>query len=197
MPDAPHPPFMMVTANATVDAQEQCRKLGVRAFLTKPIRSGQLVATIDEIMSGDINGEFDSRRLFESALDVKDVGQAMSVVDASVIDDLAKLSENPYFLHELVEKFMQDSEALLGSMRESVHNKTVFDYRESAHALAGNAAGMGALILKAACDAGSGVDQQRFNNTGKQLFEETLAAYEQTREVLNVLLSLRESEETE
>jgi two-component system sensor histidine kinase RpfC len=197
MPDAPHPPFMMVTANATVDAQEQCRKLGVRAFLTKPIRSGQLVATIDEIMSGDISGDIDSRRLFESALDVKDVDQAMSVVDAAVIDDLAKLSENPYFLHELMEKFVQDSEVLLESMRESANNKAVFEYRESAHALAGNAAGMGALILKAACDAGSGIDQEKFNNSGKQLFDETLAAYEQTREVLNVLLSLRQSDETE
>ncbi len=197
MPDTVHPPFMMVTANATVDAQEQCRKLGVRAFLTKPIRSGQLVATVDEVMSGDVQWDLESKRAGDTTSLVKEADQATSVVDASVIDDLSKLSANPYFLHELVEKFSQDSELLLESMRESVKNKSVFDYREDAHALAGNAAGMGATMLKSACDIGSGMDQGRFNTSGEQLFEETLAAYKQTKEVLNMLLSLRESSKSE
>lgn len=193
IPDFPHPPFMMVTANATVDAQEECRKLGVRAFLTKPIRSGQLVATIDEIMTGDLKEGVDSTQFVASSMESKSASLMTSVVDASVIEDLAKLSENPNFLHELVEKFTQDSEALLETMRESVKSKTVFDYRESAHALAGNAAGMGAFILKSACDTGAGIDQDGFNTSGKRLFDETQAAYDQTKEVLNALLSLRRS----
>jgi two-component system sensor histidine kinase RpfC len=190
MPDSSHPPFMMLTANATVDAQEQCRKLGVRAFLTKPVRSGQLVAIVDEIMSADGQEEIESRRLLDRSEQEADE-QNILVVDPAVIADLAKLSMNPAFLDELVINFNQDSESLLDAMREALAKKQVMNYRESAHALAGNAAGMGALMLKAACDTGSGVDQAMFNAAGEKLLAETEAAYQQTCDVLQELLFKR------
>lgn len=185
-------PFMMLTANATIDAQEQCREMGVRAFLTKPVRSGQLVAIMDEILSGNSSVSSEGLQQDEQ-FELESIEQQQLIIDSTVIDDLSRLSKNPAFLEELAEKFFKDSEALLDTMREAVSKKTVATYRECAHALAGNAAGMGAHALKAACDAGSGVDQREFNAIGENLFAETLTAYSATNQMLNRLLANRES----
>ncbi|MCU7812316.1 MAG: response regulator, partial [Candidatus Thiodiazotropha sp. (ex Notomyrtea botanica)] len=185
-------PFMMLTANATIDAQEQCREMGVRAFLTKPVRSGQLVAIMDEILSGNSSVSSEGLQQDEQ-FELESIEQQQLIIDSTVIDDLSRLSKNPAFLEELAEKFFKDSETLLDTMREAVSQKTVATYRECAHALAGNAAGMGAHALKAACDAGSGIDQREFNAIGENLFAETLTAYSATNQTLNCLLANRES----
>ncbi|MCU7845691.1 MAG: response regulator [Candidatus Thiodiazotropha sp. (ex Monitilora ramsayi)] len=190
--EPPQVPFMMLTANATIDAQEQCRELGVCAFLTKPVRSGQLVSILDEILSGRSPTDVEKVEP-PTHLASMDKEQQEMIIDTGVIDDLARLSKNPLFLDELAEKFYKDSEVLLDSMRESVTEKDVAAYRESAHALGGNAAGMGAHALKAACDAGAGIDQREFNAIGENLFAETLTAYSMTCQTLGRILSNRKS----
>jgi len=42
-------PFIMLTANATTEAIEKCKKVGVDMFLTKPIRSTELLNAVNSI----------------------------------------------------------------------------------------------------------------------------------------------------
>lgn len=183
-------PFMMLTANATIDAQEQCRELGVRAFLTKPVRSGQLVSMVDEIMSGDDLGAIEAAEQFDRVEDEYADKQDL-IIDIAVLEDLARLSQSPHFLHQLTEKFFQDSAQLLDAMGEAVDERKFDEYRELAHALAGNAAGMGAHTLRAICASVSGMDQQQFIEIGERLFVETSAAYAMTHGALSRYLESR------
>ncbi|MCP3670945.1 MAG: response regulator, partial [Gammaproteobacteria bacterium] len=41
-------PFIMLTANATLEARRECREVGIRHFLTKPISSQKLVDSISQ-----------------------------------------------------------------------------------------------------------------------------------------------------
>ncbi len=184
-------PFMMLTANATIDAQEQCRALGVRAFLTKPVRSSQLVNMVDEVMSG--NGQTGSDFCqWESAEDENlEADKQDLIIDAGVLEDLAKLSQSPHFLHQLTEKFFQDSSLLLDAMEVAVEQQKMEEYRELSHALAGNAAGMGAHTLRAICASVSGMDQQQFIEIGERLFIETSTAYAMTHRALSRYLESR------
>jgi two-component system sensor histidine kinase RpfC len=45
-------PFIIVTANATTDAQESCRDAGVDLFLTKPVNSRELLDSVVQVTSG-------------------------------------------------------------------------------------------------------------------------------------------------
>ncbi|MEJ2590303.1 MAG: ATP-binding protein [Candidatus Thiodiazotropha sp.] len=182
------PPIMMLTANATIDAQAQCREMGVRAFLTKPVRSGQLVAILDEIMSG--RSAFPAPTQTTDTASEEETERQQLIIDPSVIEDLAKLSRSPDFLQQLTEKFFQDSEALLDEMRLAARACNLERYREHAHALAGNAAGMGAHTLQALCAAVTDIDQRQFDELAENIFTETSATYSLTHQaLLNYLAS--------
>jgi two-component system, sensor histidine kinase RpfC len=175
-------PFMMLTANATIDAQEQCRALGVRAFLTKPVRSNQLVSMVDEIMAANA---LDAVETVEQENPPEDEEKQDLIIDSAVLEDLARLSQSPIFLNQLVERFFQDSSQLLDAMGAAVAERKIDEYRELSHALSGNAAGMGAHTLRAISASVSGMDQQQFNEIGERLFNQTSTAYAMTHRALS------------
>lgn len=177
-------PFMMLTANATVDAQEQCKKLGVSAFLTKPVRSGQLVRIVDEVMQGKPLSHKDRQQVDDSELTAEESDKQALIIDVTVLKDLAKLSQTPDFLHQLVQKFYQDSDQLLDLMETAAAERRLSEYAEAAHALAGNAAGMGAHTLKAICSSVALLDREQFAELADSLFAETSAAYSLTQQAL-------------
>jgi two-component system, sensor histidine kinase RpfC len=183
--EASPPPIMMLTANATVDAQAQCRELGVSAFLTKPLRSGQLVGILEEIMSGrslqPSTSSADPRLEMDDDWDEE---KQQLIIDTAVLEDLAKLSRSPGFLQQLADKFFQDSEVLLDAMRQAAREKNFNQYAEQAHALAGNAAGMGAHTLQALCVSVSDIDQRQFDEIAENIFTETSATYSLTHQAI-------------
>jgi two-component system sensor histidine kinase RpfC len=183
--------FMMLTANATVDAQEQCQELGVSAFLTKPVRSGQLVRIVDEVMQGSYASPKGVCVSNKERSDEEQVGRQALLIETGVLEDLAKLSQTPDFLYQLVAKFYQDSEKLLDTMQSAADEGSITDYREAAHALAGNAAGMGALTLKAICSSASNIDSAQFEQQADNLFAETSAAFSLTQQALSDYLASR------
>ncbi len=185
-------PFMMLTANATVDAQEQCQKLGVSAFLTKPVRSGQLVRIVEEVMQGKSLVNSEDSVQDETANDDEHAEKQALIIDTQVLEELAKLSQTPDFLHQLAIKFYQDSEQLLDTMEQAAEESRFTDYMEAAHALAGNAAGMGAHTLKALCSSATTIDHEQFAKLAKNLFRETSTAYSLTQRELADYLATRD-----
>ncbi len=184
-------PFMMLTANATVDAQKQCQKLGVSAFLTKPIRSGQLVRIVDEVMQGKLLSSVEGSLGNDLPLDTEQAGKQALIIDVGVLEDLSKLSQTPDFLHQLVMKFFTDSEQLLEIMQTAAVEHKLSDFVEAAHALAGNAAGMGAHTLHAICSSAASLDSEQFVELAENMFAETSAAYSLTHQELIEFLASR------
>ena len=185
-------PFIMLTANATVDARASCQQIGVSAFLTKPVRSAQLVSTVDDVMQGlkpqamtDAEDEVST----DNELDQREK-QAL-IVDLGVLEELTKLSQSPEFLHTLVAKFYQDSDELLQLMTQAVSEHSSRDFAEAAHAMAGNAAGIGALTLKEICATASAVDSDEFEKVVEPLFAEITSAFKLTRQALSEYLASR------
>jgi two-component system sensor histidine kinase RpfC len=184
-------PFIMLTANATVDAREVCQQLGVSAFLTKPVRSAQLVGTVDDVMQG-LNPQ--ASAIAQDA--ASDVGfeqrdkQAL-IVDVDVLEELAKLSQSPEFLNNLVEKFYQDSDKLFDLMNQAVSERSRRGFADAAHAMAGNAAGIGALTLKEICATASTIEPEQFEKVVEPLFTEITSAFKLTRQSLSEFLATR------
>ncbi len=184
-------PFIMLTANATVDARETCQQLGVSAFLTKPVRSAQLVGTVDSVMLGvdpqvfvdssidDADAEFDQREK-----------QAL-IVDLNVLEELARLSQSPDFLHNLVTKFYRDSEKLIELMKQAVSERNRDGFADAAHAMAGNAAGIGAHTLKEICSTASTIEPEQFDRMVEPLFAEITSAFKLTEQALSEFLATR------
>ncbi|MGD9168704.1 MAG: ATP-binding protein [Candidatus Thiodiazotropha sp.] len=184
-------PFMILTANATTEAVKMCDEIGVSAYLTKPVRSSQLVEVVNRILGiEELNLPADTL-LYQSARESDSV-RGVQVLDHKTLVELEKLSEDPDFVLNMAESFLRDSDVLLETMQKSLEDRDLNKYRECAHAIVDNASGMGAFSLKAVCSAVMGIDQSEFNDRGVKMFAKISSTYSVTCQALNQYLQQRQ-----
>lgn len=181
-------PFMILTANATVEAARECKDAGVDSYMTKPIRIDDLLDTIDKLTTTQ---EADQEKNKNSDYRQRHFANGEYVLDILTLNALAELEPDLDFLESLITGFFMDSEKLFIAMGEAVEQGSAAVYRESAHALEGNAAGIGALALRKACEVSSGIGSEQFNRTGRDLYSNTLNAYNLTKKHLSQYLENR------
>ncbi len=113
------------------------------------------------------------------------------MLDILTLNALAELDSDLDFLENLITDFFMDSEKLFIAMAEAVEQGSAAAYRECAHALEGNAAGIGALALRKACETSSGIGSEQFRRTGQALYANTINAYNLTKKHLSQYLENR------
>src|SRR6185369_17267484 len=95
-------PMIMLTAEATGEAMQQCREAGMQAFLTKPIDPAMLFETIGALTSS-------VRRDASAKLSSNQTAPAKSeTLDESVLAALDKHAYSPQFLTDVVDSFECD-----------------------------------------------------------------------------------------
>ncbi len=137
--EAKQVPFILLTANATVEARAEAEAAGVDYFLTKPISSVQLLKTIGE-----------ATRSPEPVMDpAKDAARVPdeSVLDAAQLGDIFAYVSTPDFGVRLMSNFETDSEKLLANLQQAVSGGDWCEVRDLAHALKGTAANLGLVAL--------------------------------------------------
>lgn len=135
-------PFIMLTANATVEARKESEAVGIHYFLTKPISSARLLETIDQAAR---RCEPLNEPLPEIPPDAPSVTDkpSNSVIDHHVFNDLLKLGSSDDFLQRLHDNFIKDGDQLVCDMRVSLEHNDYSKFKEQAHALKGSSAYLG------------------------------------------------------
>jgi two-component system sensor histidine kinase RpfC len=184
----PEMPFIILTANATREAAEECEAVGVEAYLTKPIRSAHLLDVVRETLGDNVAGV-----LTDTILDLpfRDANQEKSgrILDMATLKGLGRLSKDPGFMSNLADSFLNDSKLLLDAMHQAVDEDNLNRYKDCAHALADNASGIGAYSLMTACTSATHLDQERFNEEGVKLLTQISSIYSLTCQALRHYLN--------
>ena len=159
-----HLPLIMLTADATEEAQQICTEAGVDAFLTKPIDSRNLMEVLAKL-TGQEKSEAVSANLGQQ--------RKRTVVDEDVLRELAELAGGLDFVRDLVGGFKEDAER---SYREAETALSAQDYgawKDHLHMLKGGASDVGCGLLSAAC-----IDAERIKpyEIGQALTREKLTA---------------------
>jgi two-component system sensor histidine kinase RpfC len=133
-------PFIVLTANATTAAKEECEAAGAQAYLTKPVQAKKLLATISAVT-----------RVREAAKPAmatlpKSTIQA-GIADRTRLAELESLSHSPEFVEDLVGVFVDDARSLLDAMQEANRNGDLPLLKDRAHAFKGSASSIGANRL--------------------------------------------------
>ncbi|WP_292439576.1 ATP-binding protein [Methylophaga sp.] len=136
-------PVIMLTADATPEARQNCEQAGANAFLTKPINSRALLEKVAHLSAGLALDDAVSK---EKAATEK---SAESLIDESTIKQLIGLGDRQ-FLHTLVESFKHDALKHISLIQSYCHDDYL-GYRESLHALKGSATEMSASRLASLC----------------------------------------------
>lgn len=136
-------PVLMLSANVTAEAMEQCLAAGAAEFVQKPVRASLLLEAIDRNLA-DRAGEFivvaSSPR--EDRLQLAVVEPAP--IDADVVGELAKLSRDPTFEERLLRGVRADCAQLVERIVVALSKHTYEEVGEAAHALKGAAGSVGA-----------------------------------------------------
>ncbi len=176
-------PSMILTADATPEARQNCVDAGADVFLTKPINSKVLLSEVAKIekqsSSLPATGQEDG-----SSFSRKNDGQ---ILDLQLISELEQLGGGEQFLKNLVNGFEYD-----GKKHVDIINQAVFDdyyqFRESLHALKGSSTEMGAIKLAELARRAENIKPEQINSEEiKQLaraihqaFDDALSALKKT-----------------
>jgi two-component system, sensor histidine kinase RpfC len=137
-----HLPLVMLTADATEEAQQICTEAGVDAFLTKPVNSRGLMEVLAKLTSPAASG---------SASSVARDQRALSAVDEGVLRELAELAGGDDFVRDLVEGFKEDAERSYREAETALATQDYGAWKDHLHMLKGGASDVGCSLLSAVC----------------------------------------------
>ncbi|MFT5446734.1 MAG: two-component system sensor histidine kinase RpfC [Gammaproteobacteria bacterium] len=157
-PDRTMMPFIMLTANATTDAQEEARSAGFDSYLTKPLDPQRLLDTVARVTqqaprsqsrppSGRLSPQ---QRLRQSQTQPRTAparlpaSSAQTHLDREKLSTLSKLDASGAFLTEVIGEFNEDAQRLLAAMGHDLEHCRINDLAEHAHELRGTARMVGA-----------------------------------------------------
>lgn len=139
-----HLPLIMLTADATAEAQQICTEAGVDAFLTKPVNSRSLMEVLAKLTSQEATEAV--------AISAKPGQQRkQAVVDHDVLRELAELAGGLDFVRDLVDGFKEDAERSYTDTESALYAQDYGAWKDHLHMLKGGASDVGCRLLAAAC----------------------------------------------
>lgn len=176
-------PFMMLTANATVEARQICEEAGIHRFLTKPIQPKVLLDAVRQLTAGADGAESDDGAHRDP------VGTAPAVLNEDMLEELIQLDSGDDFVADLVGGFLDDSALLLTEISEALASRDRTLVREKAHALKGCAASVGAEALSLAAGRMMSMKTETLDTEGEQHLAALHDQFTQTATMLKAYLS--------
>jgi two-component system sensor histidine kinase/response regulator len=120
-----HLPVVALTAHAMKEDRERCLQAGMDDYLSKPIRSAELVAAIERVLAGRPASEPPPESSPEPGI----------LVDPDTL--LAACDDDPVLLDKLISIFQNSTPGLLARVQEAIARQDAAQLRESAHQLRG------------------------------------------------------------
>ncbi|MCC8363296.1 response regulator [Lysobacter sp. A6] len=136
-------PVIVLTADVTPEAIQQCAQAGARAFLPKPVVAARLLDTLAEVA---ISGQANTAAQASVRVDLPVTNDDF---DPSVLEELASLGMGETFVREFIAQCLRDAETCLMSLEKSGEAGDWAAVRDHAHALKGVSSNLGLVKLAA------------------------------------------------
>lgn len=161
-------PFIVLTANATLDAKNQCDAANVESYLTKPIDMPVLLQTINDLI-GESLEEREAEEVVNADTQMLQDGE---ILNHKVLDQLSTLGNSPDFIEKLVDHFQFDTDNLINSMHFSLRGERYQKLIDEAHGVKGAAGNIGATRLAATAQQINHATADILERDGPQLLKQ-------------------------
>ncbi|MBU1426640.1 MAG: response regulator [Gammaproteobacteria bacterium] len=142
-------PVIILTANATPEARQECERAHIDAYLTKPVDALTLLDTVARLTLTPTKTDVP-----ELALHARQPEQQYTsgFINETTLHHLALLGGNQEeFLRTVIYGFLSETDKLLEAMRMALNKKEYATFKELAHILKGSSGNVGAEVLFTAC----------------------------------------------
>ncbi|MDH3715496.1 MAG: ATP-binding protein [Gammaproteobacteria bacterium] len=147
-------PTIVLTANATQEAIDDCREAGIDAYLTKPIDSRDLLDTVarlathQQVKRDKVTGQRQAigANVYE-----------LPLADQETISALRQISADENFISTLVDGFVNDGRRLISDLQDAVDTRDYPALRNALHALKGSSSELGCKQLVTVCQNGHSI----------------------------------------
>lgn len=146
-------PMIMFSANVTLDAKQNSLNAGVDEFLPKPIQIELFLKTLDRLITqyksfGAINQP--GQNLLPKKR-LKWIYADEPNLSVQTLEDLEKISRDPYFLDDLISEFISENKKTIARFENSLLTLKYEQIKEILHSLKGSAVSVGARSLLMTC----------------------------------------------
>jgi two-component system sensor histidine kinase RpfC len=159
-------PVLILSANVTRDAIAECQQAGAAEFVAKPLRASILLNAIDRHLPESperVDGSKDESGTIERIQE-----GFVTDIDESVLQDLALLSKDATFVDRLIDGYLSDLRRLLQEISDGLSRQDFDKVRDSAHALKGGSASVGAPRLAAIANKFNSGDNRTLLECGSE-----------------------------
>jgi two-component system sensor histidine kinase RpfC len=161
-PESADMPFIVLSADISNDALRVSKEAGAAEYLTKPIDPSRLLQAIDQLTEEIPDGSSQYQDSEQAAVMIENSGT--EILSQTVLDNIVQMDNKPDFVIKLLEDFLADAVVFIRDIEQACHHEDYYTVGESAHALMGGAANLGA---NAVCDACRKLQQQAADGTDK------------------------------
>ena len=190
-------PVIMLSGDATTEAQAEAAAAGADLFLTKPVEPARLLDAVSRLCEGSVasvpaTAEGSSPRASSLSRSQRQPASAsVPVLNYETLGLLAGLASGPEFMDKLVKVFLVETGALLDKLETAVHAGRANDVRGYLHAMKGSGASLGTDRLVQACDAMRAIGDAELRRRGAAALVDMRADFELTRAALERYLENR------
>jgi two-component system sensor histidine kinase RpfC len=184
-------PIVMLSGDATREAQEEARAAGADLFLAKPVEPARLLDAIAKLGEGGATAPVAAP--MPPASERPGARAGTLVLNPETIALVAELGSGPDFLQRLVDVFLADTRKLLDQLEAAVRGGRAQEARAHVHAIKGSAASLGTDRLVAACDELRGVQEGELRLRGAAAMRMLRGEFDAARIALASYQSARRS----
>lgn len=142
-------PFLVISADVTVETIELARKAGITDFLAKPLIVKDLLERLATISQAS-KQEKTARQIHE-ALHTSSLSSTAEVIDKGMLAELISIGLGRGFVDTLITETLTDMAQNTERARTAVNQSDSHELREASHALKGIAINIGAMKLANTC----------------------------------------------
>jgi two-component system sensor histidine kinase RpfC len=142
-------PIVMLTADATPEAEQDSLAAGANTLLGKPVDPKELLRTIEKLCSARkrVGRPSGTGALPNHA----EALRACAEIDREVLEQLEKLGASNGFVSRLLADYLRDTEAQMDAAQRALEAGRVDELREALHAIKGASGSVGAVGMARVC----------------------------------------------